>query len=437
MSQPLVVPFAITEAEVRKRFLARMRSGVFSPSDIEAVGAFREVEALFVPVRLVTVSVVSNWTGESGSKGAGGRIFWSPLSGQHRDAYRDLPQLVARGYDGWVFRLGLRHIDRAVFPTDDVLAAGKSVAPTESESSTVALALEQAKKLEYAACTRMLPGPGRRNVRVNATIESHEVQEILLPFWRVVYSYAGTTIPGWVDGVTGSVHANPPVSTQRVVTLIGGGVAFVGAAALVAFLFTAMVSSVAASDAARAAEQRHAREVAAQEEARLAKEALVQQLNQDAPAAAEGVRGRLAAADQALAREDLDAARTAINDATAALVPYQTLDPMPEPIAPWIGQLDPRSTHLHALELEDQATAFISGGDYVGGADLLAQALAALAGLPPDYAGAGAAKKVSSRLASEQRSNQGRAKKQAKERADAEALAALCGSAPVISPWGV
>ena len=168
------------------------------------------------------------WVSESYTDAQGNRksrrvrkIRWVPASGHYGHFYNDwlvyatkaLPDHLIDDLGRW--KLG------ALEPYDAQYLAGY-----EAERYQVDLAegWERARKgLQAAireACARRVPGDTHRALRVRTRYSDMTWKHLLLPLWVIAYRYGGKTWRIVINGQTGKVDGEAPLSWAKIIGLI-------------------------------------------------------------------------------------------------------------------------------------------------------------------------------------------------------------------------
>ena len=78
------------------------------------------------------------------------------------------------------------------------------------------LGRQKVEEHERDACTTQIPGDTYRDLRVNTTVTDVTFKHVLLPVWIASYPYKGKVYRYMVNGETGKVQGQKPVSWIRV-----------------------------------------------------------------------------------------------------------------------------------------------------------------------------------------------------------------------------
>ncbi len=254
----LVLHPRVDSGEALTRFQSHMTSGLFRPRTLRTAD-WRPPRLLLIPARSVNAKATSNWTAESGTK-SGSRMAWTPLSGRHQGVHQGLAFVVCDRWQRHEKRLLTSLSGAELLPEKP--EAAELAAITMSEVDIEQHARELVQDAERRACAKMLPGASQRRLKLNTSIEDLTIQPLLLPVWEMEVADGGTVHRGWVNAVTGRVHAKQPTSFRRVGTAFGlaFGLPVVATLLSIAILFGALEARRMEQERLAAEQQRAAAE---------------------------------------------------------------------------------------------------------------------------------------------------------------------------------
>jgi len=87
-----------------------------------------------------------------------------------------------------------------------------------------------------------VPGDTHRALRVHNTIRDVRWKHVLLPLWTVSYRHAGKVYTVLVNGQTGQVHGEAPLSWAKIVLFVLAVLAGLGLVVLVLSIIAAVSS---------------------------------------------------------------------------------------------------------------------------------------------------------------------------------------------------
>ncbi|MBI4858970.1 MAG: hypothetical protein HY815_01650 [Candidatus Riflebacteria bacterium] len=246
-----LVPFSLQPVRARELFVRWLGKGILRPGNLARASDIEEPKAVFVPVYLGQCRAHSNWTAEVEHRRvrrvdlgkwpghALGDLKFTvasesetqALSGAHDAEYERVCVLASRGVDEGQFG-SLSEFDWSKLAPVDAGLLGEAaleepVVPLEEASSRMKARVQEA---EERACAAMVPGPAFGGLKVNTIVDVREVELALVPIFAMGYTYQGKRFRGLVNGTTGRVAAEAPLSTPR---LAVAGAALLGVPALI------------------------------------------------------------------------------------------------------------------------------------------------------------------------------------------------------------
>ena len=98
-------------------------------------------------------------------------------------------------------------------------------APTEAFSVTCkrarALAFQGFERQVRADCLPEVPGTRKRNLRVNPLYSGAEGWPVLVPVWILTYEYRSRRYRFLLNGQTGKIEGNAPLSPWKLLAVFG------------------------------------------------------------------------------------------------------------------------------------------------------------------------------------------------------------------------
>jgi len=232
-----VVPFAITDGVARQKLRTWLKSRWFRPNDLAREADLHRLRGRYVPAWTYDADTASHWTAMSGyhyyvtewyTDGQGNRrsrqvrrTRWVPSSGHYDKFFNDWFVYATRALpDHLLDELGRWRLN-ALVPYDPKYLAGY-----EAERYQVDLAggWERARRgiqeAIRAACAREVPGDTHRALRVRTSYSDMTWKHLLVPLWVVAYRYRGKTWRIVVNGQSGQVDGEAPLSWAKITGLI-------------------------------------------------------------------------------------------------------------------------------------------------------------------------------------------------------------------------
>lgn len=250
-----ILSFVVEEEQARAAYREWLGNGFFRPGDLSKSASLREIRAVFLPFWAFDARANTQWTAMSGRHRTSVRQVqtvvngqtvlrdqqvqetdWFPASGDHIGQYTWELVSASKGLEqAWVdaiepFNFGeLREYDGKY-----LLGRGAEEAALDrAQAEDVARKLIEAK--EQSECARLVPGDTHRDLRVSTALEDVAARMIFLPVWLAAFAYKQKVYRFVVNGQTGKVTGEAPLSYFKVALVVG-------AVALVILLIIAIVA---------------------------------------------------------------------------------------------------------------------------------------------------------------------------------------------------
>lgn len=236
-----ILSFVVEEEQARAAYREWLGNGFFRPGDLTKSASLREIRAVFLPFWAFDAQAVTQWTAMSGRYRTSVRQVqavvngqtvmrdeqvretdWFPASGDHVGQYSWELVSASKGLEqSWVdaiepFNFGeLREYDGKF-----LLGRGAEEAALDrAQAEDVARRLIEAK--EQSECSRMVPGDTHRDLRVSTSLEDVTARMIYLPVWLAAFAYKQKVYRFVVNGQTGKVTGEAPMSYFKVALVVG------------------------------------------------------------------------------------------------------------------------------------------------------------------------------------------------------------------------
>lgn len=228
-----LLPMKLAESAVRESVRSWYGSHFWAPGKLKRAAQTDRVHGLYIPYWTFDADADARWTAESGdyyyvtesyrdSQGNSStrqvrKIRWYPSSGELRHFFDDELVAASRGVHEHLLR-GLEP-----FPTTELIPyqpgflSGWVVERYQIDLVQAAQhsRAQMQSKLE-SMCASRVPGDTHRNLVVRANYEQQTFKHILVPVWLLTYQFGKKTYQVAVNGVTGSIEGEYPVSWVKV-----------------------------------------------------------------------------------------------------------------------------------------------------------------------------------------------------------------------------
>jgi len=240
------IPFSVDRVAAEERFRTWMRSLWFRPNALRSRHALAEMRGVMVPYWTFDARADSDWTAMAGhpytvpvptSKGVRmeTRIRWVPAAGSRSDLHDDLLVCASKGLDAALVRKIEPFELKGLAPFREEFLAGWSA---ECSAVDVAEAWKRAEERiraeQVSRCAGDVPGSTHRDLRVSTRLSGKRYRHALLPVWVAAYRFRGKAWRFLVNGQTGEVQGEAPLSWVKIVLLVLGILAGIGIALAIA-----------------------------------------------------------------------------------------------------------------------------------------------------------------------------------------------------------
>ncbi|MDX2037505.1 MAG: zinc ribbon domain-containing protein [Isosphaeraceae bacterium] len=237
-----VIGFQVTPEKAEKIYREWIdRRALFRPSNLRLSAEDHGLRGIYLPFWSFTTRARSRWSAMIGeywyrtetytARDSNGRsvvrtrqvreIEWWPIQGEHHDFHGFFPVSASKGLaqeiSRWIEPFQLAALQRfspkylAGWLTEDY-----SIEQDEARSISNA----EFRRREAEAVRAMLPGDTHRDIQVETELEELDSDLILLPIYLRAYRYKGKLYRTLINGQTGRIEGEKPVSAERVVLFV-------------------------------------------------------------------------------------------------------------------------------------------------------------------------------------------------------------------------
>lgn len=232
-----VIPFQVDRKQAVERFRNWLKGLWFRPNSLKQSGELAKIAGAYVPYWTFDAFTSSYWTAEAGyyyyetetyqeqdSEGNWQtktrqvqKTRWEPASGHHEEFFDDELVCASRGLPEKLVG-GLAPYELAALA--DYNPGFLSGFLAEQYQVDLSEAWELGKKsIEaqvYSHCAAEVPGDTHRNLDVDTAFSQQTFKHTLLPVWIAAYLYRGQTYRFLVNGQTGKVCGEAPLSWWKI-----------------------------------------------------------------------------------------------------------------------------------------------------------------------------------------------------------------------------
>lgn len=254
-----IISFVLTEEQARAKYREWLGNGFFRPGDLTRSATLREIRPVYLPFWSVDATARSQWTAMSGRHRYRTENYqttedgqtvtrqrqvqetdWFPANGSHEGRYSWELVSASKGLEqGWVDRVEPFNFgELRQFQSEYLLGRGaEECALDRNQAEQVAQRIIQQK--EESECGRLVPGDTHRDLRVSTSLDEVTARLLYLPIWLAAFHYKQKVYRFVVNGQTGKVTGEAPVSYTKVALVI--------AAVVIAILLIVVLVKVVSS----------------------------------------------------------------------------------------------------------------------------------------------------------------------------------------------
>jgi DNA-directed RNA polymerase subunit RPC12/RpoP len=235
--QPIgIVPFYISRFEAEKIFEKWIRRGWFHPNKLKRLAAVEDLHGIYIPFWTYDAHTESEWQGEAGyyyyetkmvrinGKMKSKQIRktrWKYRSGHLTHFFDDVLVVASGG-------LEQKHIERVLpFRLEEMVNFdGRLMVGWESEVYKIEVdeGHQVADKIMdhkiRNMCSAQLGGDTQRNLYVDSNKSQQTFKHVVLPLWICSYMYNNKIYQFTINGQTGKVNGQKPLSWGKIAILI-------------------------------------------------------------------------------------------------------------------------------------------------------------------------------------------------------------------------
>lgn len=232
-----LLPFKLSESDVRDKVHAWYRSRWFAPNKFKSRAFTDTLHGVYLPYWTFDAQVAAEWTAEAGyyyytteeytdSKGNSQtrqvqHTRWEPASGALDHFFDDELVPASQGVPAALLRKIEPFPTGELAPYDPGYISGWVVEQYQIDLVAAAQNSREAMDTKLRAlCAAEVPGDTYQNLQVDANYSGQTFKHILLPIWLLTYQYGATTYRVVVNGFTGTVAGKYPKSWVKIALLV-------------------------------------------------------------------------------------------------------------------------------------------------------------------------------------------------------------------------
>ena len=231
------IPFAVAESRAREQFSRWLKSKFFAPGDLKSNHTPDRLVGTYIPCWTFDSATYSAYTAQRGdyywttravTVNRNGKVVtehqqvreirWRSVSGTHAQFFDDVLTHASARLDSLLARrAGRFDLSRLVDYRPEYLSGFRAEKYTLGLSQGWERAKDLIKDQLSSAIRRRIGGDEVRFLNFRTSYEDTTFKHVLLPLWLSAYQYQGRTYNFVVNGQTGEVFGEAPVSAPKVV----------------------------------------------------------------------------------------------------------------------------------------------------------------------------------------------------------------------------
>lgn len=250
-----VVPFGVDEVRANRLFREWLGRGLFTPNALKKEGGGQKLRGVYLPFWTFDAHAESDWRAESGDyyyetewvmvtrdgkqvqeQRQVQKTRWYWTNGHHAGDYDDVLVYATKSIATNLLQKIYPYDTKALMPYQPQYLSGWGA---ESYQIPLAEGWPLGRDIIYnherSSCDGEVPGDTHRNLSVSTQLSKTTFKHVLLPVWVASYRYRDKTFRFMINGQTGRVEGEKPVSWIKVTIAVVLAVVIIG---LLIYLFS-------------------------------------------------------------------------------------------------------------------------------------------------------------------------------------------------------
>ena len=250
-----LVPLDVSREAVEQRFREWVGKLWFRPNALKKARP-KQAIGVYVPFWTFDCEIDSDWSADAGHYyyvtqtywvTVGGRrqrrtrrvrkIRWVPAWGSRHDSYDDVLVPGSKGLpDKLLRKLGGFDTTDLVPYRPEYLAGWRAEEYQVDLETAWGTGRQQIEASQRNRCAGDVPGDTYRRLQVQNKIYAERWKHVLLPLWSVAYAYKSETYTVLIQGQSGRIVGEAPLSWTKILLALGAVAAAVGTLMILSFL---------------------------------------------------------------------------------------------------------------------------------------------------------------------------------------------------------
>ncbi|MBK7407671.1 MAG: hypothetical protein IPJ40_06065 [Saprospirales bacterium] len=235
--QPIgIIPFYVSRDEAETLFSDWIKKGWFHPNKLKKLAALEDLHGIYIPCWTFDAQTESDWQGEAGyyytetvrvrvngqmQTQQVQKVRWQWRSGHLSHFFDDILVVASTGLKQreleWV--LPFRLEETVNFDPRLMLGWESEIYGIEIDKGYQIGEGIMENKIRQM-CSAQLGGDTQRNLAVSSQIFSQTFKHVVLPIWICSYQYQGKVFHFTINGQTGKVNGEKPLSWIKIAILV-------------------------------------------------------------------------------------------------------------------------------------------------------------------------------------------------------------------------
>lgn len=240
-----LLPFAISKEDAYQKFKKWLGMGWFHPNNLSRLASLEKIQGVYLPFWTFDASTYSQWSAQAGyyyyetryvTDANGNRraqqvrkVRWESVSGNFQHFFDDVLVIASQGVD--------QSLAHKVYPYDLTQLVNYDAHyllgwETELYQHDIKDSYQTADQImdgEIAQMiVRLIPGDTHRFLKIRTQKDRLTYKHLLLPSWVAGYRYKGKVFQFLVNGQTGRIGGNKPLSAWKITIAVVLGLLVIG-----------------------------------------------------------------------------------------------------------------------------------------------------------------------------------------------------------------
>lgn len=233
-----LIPFLIDKPNAVQKFRGWLGGLWFRPNNLKKMAAVADISGVYTPFFTFDAHANSQWTGEAGfyyyeqesyydneakewRTRQVQRVRWEWRGGQHFAIYDDELVCASRGMpQTLVQRIEPFQLSELKPYKEEFLSGWSAEEYSIDPKESWMMAQETMRQQEIHACSALLGGDTQRNLSVQTQFSDITWKHALLPVYIAAYRYGSKLYHFLVNGQTGEVSGESPLSWWKIAALV-------------------------------------------------------------------------------------------------------------------------------------------------------------------------------------------------------------------------